>query len=719
MKKIFIVLIFLIFTHSAQAATEFVSVIDTGAASDSDFSSLSAWQSIMTNSATDLTSANTQVFSGTTTGVLGNNITVYQCRGTAYHGVTGSMVYDTKAGQALVKSITGGASFQSNDFWNVSSTCTSPTNFFTISNTGDSAIAVAKCRTTTGAADTVRVSINGWTTSADNYIKIWTDPNESYRHQGKWDNNKYRLEYTAVNYYPALFIGDRYVRIDGLQILLVSNGQNNRGCINSQDQEAGAQDVRISNNILKIDLSGGGSAGGINDSGAGISKIWNNIIYNGTSGLFTDKGNNASYIYNNTVYNCTTGYWQNSGYWSIKYSINNIAQNCTDGFYGTFADSSDYNISDLASDTPGNPGTYNKNSTVVSFASTTSGSEDFHLSAADTSAKDYGTNQVSEIGFTTDIDEKTRPYPVGGNWDVGADEYMVPPVLTEITPVPTPILDGTPDYTFNSTTGGTISYGGSCSSTETSAIEGNNTITFNHLAPGTYSNCTIQVTDVFGQTSNLFSVTSFNVGGATINSPNLPPGSKMTINVSQADKMTNGLIGMWSFDGPDINIATNTAYDRGSGGHNGTIANASPMPGKNGQALDFNGTTSYASCGNVGNGIKTISFWMKADDIMDRKIIDIDGTRQIEINGSSQIVATNFPAATVYVDGAAGSTINSDWHHITIVDSTGINGSAVDLGRVSSGYFDGRLDEVRFYNRDFSTQEVGDLYRLGHVKIVQ
>lgn len=202
-----------------------------------------------------------------------------------------------------------------------------------------------------------------------------------------------------------------------------------------------------------------------------------------------------------------------------------------------------------------------------------------------------------------------------------------------------------------------------------------------------------------------------------VNSPDLPPESKITLNASQADKMTNGLVGIWSFDGPDVNIATNTATDRSSGVHNGTITDATQAIGKNGQALDFNGTTSHVSCGNVGSGIKTIAFWMKADDITGRKIMDLDGTRQIEINSSSQVVATGFPAATIYVDGAIGSTVDSDWHHITITDTSGVNGSAVDLGRVTSGYFDGRLDEVRFYDRVFPASEVKDLYGLGHAKI--
>jgi len=69
------------------------------------------------------------------------------------------------------------------------------------------------------------------------------------------------------------------------------------------------------------------------------------------------------------------------------------------------------------------------------------------------------------------------------------------PILNEVTAVTTPTNDTTPNYTFSSSKAGTITYGGSCSSSTTIAISGNNTITFNALANGTYDNCTITVTD--------------------------------------------------------------------------------------------------------------------------------------------------------------------------------------------------------------------------------
>ena len=68
-------------------------------------------------------------------------------------------------------------------------------------------------------------------------------------------------------------------------------------------------------------------------------------------------------------------------------------------------------------------------------------------------------------------------------------------IIETVTAVRTPNIDTTPNYTFSSSKAGTITYGGSCSSSTTIAISGNNTITFNALANGTYDNCTITVTD--------------------------------------------------------------------------------------------------------------------------------------------------------------------------------------------------------------------------------
>ena len=76
------------------------------------------------------------------------------------------------------------------------------------------------------------------------------------------------------------------------------------------------------------------------------------------------------------------------------------------------------------------------------------------------------------------------------------------PVISgcEIT---TPTNDNTPDFIITSSEAGTVTFGGSCSSSTTSETSGTNTITFNTLSDGVYSDCTCRVTDSAGNASNV------------------------------------------------------------------------------------------------------------------------------------------------------------------------------------------------------------------------
>jgi len=203
-----------------------------------------------------------------------------------------------------------------------------------------------------------------------------------------------------------------------------------------------------------------------------------------------------------------------------------------------------------------------------------------------------------------------------------------------------------------------------------------------------------------------------------INSSGVPGGSKATINSSQTDKMTDGLVLMQSFDGNHMDWSQSTAEarDQSGQGNHGDVVGATAAIGKIGQALNFDGSGNYVSQGNVSDGIHTVAFWIKADDLTDRKVMDLNGTEQIEIDGTGNIAATNFPGTTtIYIDGTASSALTAGWHHIVITDTAGVNASAMDIGRVSAGYFDGELDEVRLYTRVLSSDEIGDLYRMGRV----
>jgi len=109
-----------------------------------------------------------------------------------------------------------------------------------------------------------------------------------------------------------------------------------------------------------------------------------------------------------------------------------------------------------------------------------------HIFFAGCSSKDSSSSDSSEDELETAI--------------VATDKKATTIALTveEVTAVTNPTIDTTPNYTFSSSKAGTITYGGSCSSSTTVAIAGNNTITLNTLSNGTYSDCTITVTDNSG-----------------------------------------------------------------------------------------------------------------------------------------------------------------------------------------------------------------------------
>jgi CSLREA domain-containing protein len=136
---------------------------------------------------------------------------------------------------------------------------------------------------------------------------------------------------------------------------------------------------------------------------------------------------------------------------------------------------------------------------------TVSGGDLANLNATVTLSFSGGQNITDVIGNTL-----TNTTPTDTN-DATFVVDNTAPTLAEVTAVTTPTTDSTPDYTFSSDEEGTITYGGDCSSSTTNALNGNNSITFNTLALGTHSNCTITVTNSAGNASNSLAITSFTI----------------------------------------------------------------------------------------------------------------------------------------------------------------------------------------------------------------
>ncbi len=126
----------------------------------------------------------------------------------------------------------------------------------------------------------------------------------------------------------------------------------------------------------------------------------------------------------------------------------------------------------------------------LSIISCSDEKEEFTASDNSTSTTDNTTSTTDNTTTTTTLDTTA-------------------PIIAEVTAISTSTTDTTPNYTFSADEAGSITYGGSCSSSTTSATSGNNTITFTTLSLGTYSDCTIKVTDSIGNVSSTLTVSTF------------------------------------------------------------------------------------------------------------------------------------------------------------------------------------------------------------------
>ena len=281
-------------------------------------------------------------------------------------------------------------------------------------------IAVAKCQCTGGTADTTAIVIDGWTLSATQYIKVWTDPAESYRHNGTYQTgNKYRLEIDSVT---ALTIADSHVRIYGISVGLPDTA-NPRVAIGLAAGASGV--IHVAYSILTSFYTGAAAVRrGINTNGSstGTISIWNSLFYDfnasgdGTSaGVNTDESGYTFNIYNCTFCDSERGIKRAA---STVTAINCLASGTENGFQGTITTS--YCAVDAVDDAT-LTGTGDRNDQTFTFVN--AGANDFHLDSTDSGARDYGDGSTVKSVFTDDIGGQARP-ATDLDWDIGAFEYV-------------------------------------------------------------------------------------------------------------------------------------------------------------------------------------------------------------------------------------------------------------------------------------------------------
>ena len=222
--------------------------------------------------------------------------------------------------------------------------------------------------------------------------------------------------------------------------------------------------------------------------------------------------------------------------------------------------------------------------------------------------------------------------------------------------------------------------------------------------------------------------------------------SKTIVNAGQNSQITDGLVGLWSFNGSDL--SGTTAYDRSGQGNNGTLTDGPTVyPGKVGQALSFNGTSASVNLGQPAvlqtlNAPMTISSWVRFPTAPvsghNYTIIGRGYDWQIEILPTQKV---SFRRWSSYSDVQGVSALSAtSWYHVVVTVFTSgsdnvliyVNGQLDKTGTMTTpfntsasntrisgyiqadiDYFNGLIDEVRIYNRALSAAEIATLYNMG------
>ena len=232
-------------------------------------------------------------------------------------------------------------------------------------------------------------------------------------------------------------------------------------------------------------------------------------------------------------------------------------------------------------------------------------------------------------------------------------------------------------------------------------------------------------------------------------------GSKASVvNKTKTNRLTNGLVGYWTFDGKDI--YTTTAIDRSGSGNNGTLTNG-PVPalGKIGQALSFDGSNDYVDVGTMsGIDVSTVTYsaWIYPINTTGGHVMFTGNGATIHTRlskkGNPPRVEFDYVWSTSICKSATtnGTVPVNTWTHVVVTydrslacsasygpsiylngvlkssadTRTGSGGALTGTNRVTMGsslvpdeYFPGRIDDVRIYNRILTADEVYQLYNMG------
>ena len=193
----------------------------------------------------------------------------------------------------------------------------------------------------------------------------------------------------------------------------------------------------------------------------------------------------------------------------------------------------------------------------------------------------------------------------------------------------------------------------------------------------------------------------------------LAEGTKdLKIQTGQQTSLTN-LVALWHLD----ETSGTGAYikDSSTNANNGTPTGTNPSSGYVRLARNFNGSSDSIAVGALtgGTAVKSVDFWTYPTSTTTR-FIDLDaGTHYVWANAGT-VTATGFTSPTIYVNGVVSSTIVANqWQHIAVTTGTSFNATNTTLGKQSTNYMSGKLDEMRVTTLPLSAEEISEIYRAG------
>ncbi|MCK5286116.1 MAG: hypothetical protein KAJ58_02745 [Candidatus Pacebacteria bacterium] len=208
---------------------------------------------------------------------------------------------------------------------------------------------------------------------------------------------------------------------------------------------------------------------------------------------------------------------------------------------------------------------------------------------------------------------------------------------------------------------------------------------------------------------------------------------------TQVSNLQKGLVGQWALDSESLKSSTITG-DKTPYENDGTISGAiltTDQMGQSNRAMSFDGVDDYIELSSeitLEHGSWSIGYWFLQDANSNMTIGEKDANaNRFYHQGyslSSAYIRIHFDDAA-YIDALFGKAVNDGWHHVVVTASgdtitTHTDGIQSDTDTMVTNQFvidvignpytgttyiwDGKLSDVRIYNRALNTTEINNLY---------